>query len=282
MEFKILESTQEIYSFIERLKSENLTTIAMDFEGEFNLHVYGEKLCLIQIFDGCEAYIIDPLKADMSAVKKLFEDEKILKIMWDAQSDISLVVNGYSMTIKSVLDLRPAADLLELTKKDYASVTAEILEIEKKAGKSRFQKYNWMRRPIDKAAVEYALNDVLHLHALRDEVFKRLYDKNLINEFFRLNMIVQNRNYVRVPGQRHKKMKGYRYLSSNEKKKLKKIFDIRDSFARELNWPPHRVIANPELIEISKGITDPGNIRFDRKITPAVRQEIILKIRNSS
>ncbi|HAK47561.1 MAG TPA: hypothetical protein DCO79_16770 [Spirochaeta sp.] len=282
MEYRILESADEINEYTEGLKKNKQTTIAVDFEGEFNLHAYGERLCLVQIYDGNDAWIIDPLKADMQAVKKLFEDERILKIMWDAQSDISLIVNGYSMTMKSVLDLRPAADLLELPKKDYASVTSELLGIEKKAGKSMFQKYNWMRRPIDKAAVEYALNDVLHLHSLRDEVFTKLHAQNLMNEFFRLNMIVQNRNYVRIPGQRHKKMKGYRYLSSSEKKKLKIMFEIRDGFAQRLNWPPHRVIANPDLIELSKGFANPDYIRFDRKLKPAIREEIILELRSSS
>ena len=224
MEYLTLSSAQEIDNYTEELKKSGRTTIALDFEGEFNLHVYGERLCLIQISDGNEAVIIDPMKADMGAVKRLFEDEKILKIMWDAQSDLSLVVNSYSMTINSVLDLRPSADLLELPKKDYASVTAAVLGVRKQEEKSRYQKYNWMRRPIDDDAVGYALNDVIHLHALKDAVLAKLFEKGLINEFLRQCMIIQNRNYVRTPGQRHKKMKGYRYLDKEEKGLLKETF----------------------------------------------------------
>ena len=281
MQYKQLESETEINTFTKELRENGRTTIAVDFEGEFNLHCYGERLCLIQIFDGDEFYIIDPLKADLKAVKNLFEDEKILKIMWDAQSDISLIVNGYDMTMKSVLDLRPAAELLELEKRDYASVTAELLGIEKKKGKSAFQKYNWLRRPIDKSAVEYALNDVMYLHSLRDEVFKRLYGEGLLNEFFRQNMIVQNRNYLRVPGQRHKKMKGYKYLNSAEKKRLKDIFDIRDGFARGLNWPPNRVIPNPDLIDIAKGLKTAEDIRFDRRLSQSKRESIVSELKRA-
>lgn len=274
-----LETETEINTFTKKLRENGRTTIALDFEGEFNLHCYGEKLCLIQICDGEEFFIIDPLKADLSAVKNLLEDEKIMKIMWDAQSDISLIVNGYDMTIKSVLDLRPAADLLELERRDYASVAAELLGIEKKQGKSAFQKYNWMRRPVDRDAVEYALHDVTHLHQLRDVVFERLFKAEMLNEFLRLNMIIQNRNYVREPGQRHKKMKGYKYLNSLEKRRLKLIFDFRDGFARSLDWPPNRVIPNPDVIDIAKGLIVPEDIRFDRKLSGKMQEQIVSGIK---
>ena len=279
MEYLQLSNAKEIDEYTEELKKSGRTIIALDFEGEFNLHVYGEKLCLVQIYDTRDAVIIDPLAADIKAVGRLLEDEKILKIMWDAQSDMSLVVNGYSMTIKSVLDLRPAADLLELTKKDYSSVISELLGIENKIDKSRFQKYNWLNRPIEAESVEYAINDVLHLHALKDAVLSRLYESGKLDEFIRLNMIIQNRDYLRKPGQRHKKMKGYRYLDSSEQHLLKNLFELRDGFAKNLNWPPHRVIPNPDLLNLSKRGITPERIYFDRKIKKSVEAEIISGIK---
>ena len=35
-----------------------------NFEEESNLHVYGEHLCLIQIFDGNSYYVIDAVKIE--------------------------------------------------------------------------------------------------------------------------------------------------------------------------------------------------------------------------
>lgn len=279
MEYIKLTTALEIDAYTDELKKSGRTIIALDFEGEFNLHVYGEKLCLIQIYDNKNAVIIDPLQADLGAVKRLLEDEKILKIMWDAQSDISLVVNGYSMMIKSVLDLRPSADLLELSKKDYSSVISELLGVDTKIDKSRFQKYNWLKRPIDDEAINYGINDVLHLHGLKDVVLKKLFDSGKLDEYIRLNMIIQNRNYVRLPGQRHKKLKGYRYLDTTEQILLKKLFELRDDFAQKLNWPPNRVIPNPDLMELSKGCIRPERIYFDRKIRKSVEDDIIKGVR---
>lgn len=275
MNYENLSSGDEIRAFANKIKQNGRAAIALDFEGEFNLHVYGEKLCLIQIHDGKFPVIIDPLEADLTAVKELLEDEKILKIMWDASSDISLIVNGYDMTIKSVLDLRPAADILDLPKRDYSSVLRDLLGIEPKSNKSKFQRYNWLRRPIDDEAIRYALDDVLYLHQLRDEILKRVYEGGRMEEFIHQNIIVQNRDYRRKPGQRHKKMKGYRYLNKQEQARLKTLFDLRDGHARDLNWPPHRVIPNQELMELARGGMRPEKIRFDKNLKSSKRTEII-------
>ena len=117
MAYRIFKDAASLDSYHQSLHSSGTTIIALDFEGEFNLHAYGETLCLIQIFDGENEIIIDPFDVPRGAIKKILEDEKIMKIMWDASSDLSLVINGYDMTIKSILDLRPAADLLDLPKK---------------------------------------------------------------------------------------------------------------------------------------------------------------------
>ena len=274
MAYRIFKDAASLDSYHQSLHSNGTTIIALDFEGEFNLHAYGETLCLIQIFDGENEIIIDPFDVPREAIKKLLEDEKIMKIMWDASSDLSLVINGYDMTIKSILDLRPAADLLDLPKKDYSSVLQSILK-QQTMNKSRFQRYNWMKRPVEADAIRYALDDVLHLFSLKDALLKRIYEGDHMDEYLRLNLLAQNRNYLREPGQRHKKMKGYRYLRREEQDRLKRLFDLRDTKAQKLNWPPHRVIPNPQLMDLARGDLRPEKISFDRKMQAVFRTGLI-------
>ena len=49
--------------------------------------------------------------------------------MYDASSDLSLLKNTDNMEIKSILDLRPAVELLDYDKKDLHSVIAVELGI---------------------------------------------------------------------------------------------------------------------------------------------------------
>ncbi len=277
MAYQIIRNDKDLDSYHQSLHSRGCTIIGLDFEGEFNLHAYGETLCLVQIYDGEKEIIIDPFSVSPKAMKKLLEDEKIMKIMWDASSDLSLVINGYDMSIKSILDLRPAADILEFPKKDYSSVLNAVLNIET-MNKARFQRYNWMTRPVSDDAIRYALDDVVHLFKLKDALLKQINEKSALDEYLRQNFIAQNRNYLREPGKRHTKMKGFRFLRKDEQERLKRIFEVRDNHARELNWPPHRVIPNPQLIDIARKNIQPENIHFDRSIKPGRRQTILEQI----
>ena len=274
MEYKRITSSGALQAYVDVLKSEQRTSIALDLEGEFNLHVYGERLCLIQVYDGRDAAIIDPLKMEKEALKLLFEEEKLLKVMWDASSDMSLLINGYDTTIKSVLDLRPAADLLNFPKKDYSSVLQAVLGVATKT-KKKFQRYNWLRRPIDPEAIEYAIDDVRHIPALKDELLQRLYAAGQLEEFYHRNLIVQNREYLRTPGQRHKKMKGFRYLKKSQQELLRVLFNLRDQHARRLDLPPHNVIANPDLLQLSRRELSPAKLQFARRIREQDRRRIM-------
>ncbi len=274
MEYREISTGKALRAYTELLKKDSISSIALDLEGEFNLHVYGERLCLLQVYDGREAVIIDPLKVELEDIKFFLEDEKLLKVMWDSSSDISLLVNGYGTTIKSVLDLRPAADVLDFPKKDYSSVLAAVLGVETKK-KKKFQRYNWLRRPIDPEAIEYAIDDVFHIPALKNELLERMYAAEQLEEFYHRNLIVQNRDYKRTPGQRHTKMKGFRYLKNQEKELLRRLFNLRDSHARRLDLPPHNVIANPDLMDLSRRRIGPEKIECARRIKERDRQRII-------
>ena len=64
MHYSLLDSDIKIKDAVEHFIS--LERIAVDFEGEFNLHIYGDQLCLIHIFEGKDFFIIDPRSNEVS------------------------------------------------------------------------------------------------------------------------------------------------------------------------------------------------------------------------
>ena len=60
--YTLVESPEDFLNVISHLQKFNL--LAVDFEGEWNLHRYGLHLCLIQISDGEKTFIVDPLCLD--------------------------------------------------------------------------------------------------------------------------------------------------------------------------------------------------------------------------
>ena len=281
MNYKYIKNKHELRSYLESFEDKKPYIIALDIEAELNLHAFGEKLCLIQIFDGANQVIIDPLEIDNHTLKILFESRNILKIVYDASSDSSLLKNTYNIEIKSLLDLRPAVELLHYDKQDLHSVIAAELGVTL-ASKSKFQKHNWTKRPIDKQAIDYALNDVIYLFELKDALFNKLYAGNLLDVFILKNLQVQNKDYARDPADRYRKMKGYHGLTNDEKSIFRKIFDVREKYAKMCNMPSYNVIKREDLLDIARGVKHINEIRFPNRLSADLIQRIIAELKSVS
>ena len=268
----------ELRSYLKKFEDKGLHIIAMDIEADSNLHAYGEKLCLTQIFDGVDNIIIDPFKIDNDTLKVLFENTNTLKVMYDAGSDLSLLKNTAGIEIRSILDLRPATELLNYEKKDLHSVIAFELGIflEKK---KKYQQYNWTKRPISELAIDYAINDVIHLPALKDIILAKLYAKKLLEPFLLKNLQIQNKDYTRDPEDKYRKISGYSRLRDDKKTVFRKVFDIREKFAKLYDMSPHNVIQKADLINIVEDPAFIDKIRFTKRISVDSSQKILQELK---
>ena len=281
MNYIKIENKAELRSYLKKFKDKELHIIALDIEAESNLHTYGEKLCLTQIFDGVNNIIIDPFKIDDDTLKLLFENTNILKVMYDAGSDLSLLKNTSGIEIKSILDLRPATELLNYEKKDLHSVIAFELGIflEKK---KKYQKHNWTNRPLSERAIDYALNDVIHLLVLKDVILAKLYAKKLLEPFLLKNLQIQNKDYTRDPEDKYRKISGYSRLRDNKKLVFRKVFDIREKYAKLYNMTPHNVIQKTNLINIVEDPAFIDKIRFTKRTRVDLIQDILKELRKAT
>ena len=265
MDYTFITTKKALRAYVKTFEDRKNAVIALDIEAELNRHVYGESLCLVQIYDGDNAVLIDPLETGVEPLRGIFESPDILKIIYDVSSDLPLLKNSYDMDIKPVLDLRPAVDLLAYDKRDLHSVIGAELGVllEKK---NKFQKQNWLRRPLTPEAIEYALSDVLYLHRLKDAILQRLLDNRLMDAFFLKNMHIQVRDYTRDPADRYRKVKGYARLTDEEKAVFKTLYDIREKYARRCNMPSHNIIGREELLDVARDTRKIDSLRFPRRL----------------
>ncbi len=270
MKISYINKAAELEALLFSYEERGIFIIAMDIEAESNLHAYGERLCLIQIFDGENAVIVDPLRIEQNIVKALFENRQILKIMYDASSDMSLLKNAMDIEVKSVLDLRPAVEILNYPNKDLHSVIAADLGITL-FKKAKFQKFNWISRPIPEEAMEYALNDVTHLFRLKDIMLKRLLETGNMDKYILKNLQVQNKDYLRNPEDKYRKMTGYTRLPPHQQATLRRAFDVREKYAKKLNMPADYIINKRDLVGL---VCEPGaieRIRLPVRLGPAIQ-----------
>lgn len=261
-----IDTNKAFTAYLQRLRDRTVTEIAMDIEGEFNLHVYGERFCLLQLYDGQEEVVVDPFAVSPNLLKEILEDRTLLKIIYDCSSDRLLLAKTHGILLNSILDLRPAVELLEFSRNDLGTVLGEAVGVEESGSKKRFQQYDWTRRPVDPAAIEYAVKDVRHLFALKDELLARLLQAGKMAAYILENVKRQDRppELDRKPGilrsGRHKR------LSASQKREFQRLYDIRERHAQELDLPPNTVVANNDLFAIVTGEMNVDAVRGNRKM----------------
>ena len=99
--------------FINRVKSlfnqngPGRTHIYVDCEGK-NLGCPGGKLGLVQVGVEDDIYIIDVIKYKeaLPGLKKILEDKRLIKVMWDGRKDFSELWHGHRIHLRNVIDLQ--------------------------------------------------------------------------------------------------------------------------------------------------------------------------------
>lgn len=265
-DYTYIGKDSQLVDYLQRLKERDVRVIAIDLEGEFNLHVYGERFCLLQAFDGREEVVVDPFTISIDLIKAFLENRDLLKITYDCASDRALLFKSHRIVMNSILDLRPAVDLLGFHKQDLKSVLDSALGVYEPGDKKRFQQYNWTRRPIEAPAIDYALQDVRYLFALKDALLHQLAEAGQMESYILENLKRQDRLPAidRKPGifrsGRHAR------LRRDQQKEFQRIYDIRERHAKELDLPPNTVLANNDLFAIVTGEIDLAGARGNRRM----------------
>lgn len=274
LEYTNITSDAQFSQWIDSLESRGISEIGLDFEGEFNLHVYGNHLCLIQVFDGDEYAIIDPFKVGQPLLKRFLEHQGISKIIYDCASDGALVADVYGIKLGPVIDLKPAVDLLAFPKRDLSTILGEVLGIEV-IKKKKFQMYNWMSRPINREAMEYALGDVAELFRLKQALFARMEKAGLMSEYLEKNRLQQPDGQKKKGKPRLFKSREYIMLNRGAQELFERLFNVRDGIARDFNLPPNMVVENAALFELARGRLAIERVRFNRRLSDADCQRIV-------
>lgn len=264
IKYTTISTDEELINLRKNWFNKNIHVIAMDFEGEYNLHAYGCKLCLIQVFDGFDFYIIDPFELSKIELKKTLEDKNLIKIFYDAGSDINLVYKQYGIKMNSVWDLKTFVDTLEYEKKGFYDIINDVLGI-KIENKKKFQMHNWIKRPIDKDAIQYALTDVQYLFLLKEKLLNMVIREGKTETLIK-RLIKSRIDYDKESIPTIFKSKEFKILTPEERELAKKIYNIRECYAKQINCPPNLLLDKVNLINVTKNIDSIERIKPNKKI----------------
>lgn len=256
--FTWIDSPSELKKLTDFLIENTNGVIAMDFEEESNLHVYGEHLCLIQVFDGEKYYAIDTLGIlkypDGVEAIGYFLTSKLEKIMFDCSSDSAIVRKSLGIQLENIFDIRLVAMALGFTG-NLTSLVERNLGIapEDEALKHKFQRTNWMKRPLSEEQTEYALGDVTYLFELKKSLLEEIEKKLSPSECRQILNGMKNcakQRHSEKPG--WEKICNYKALSKREKVYIRYFFSARDALAKKANVPPTNIVEKQILVQMAK------------------------------
>jgi ribonuclease D len=245
--YTVITRDQELAPLFERLRSARCRRLAVDVEGENNLHRYGIHVSLIQLFDGERGYIIDALGIGSAASLAPILVKAPWTLVWfDAGNDLLSFQHALGLKPSPILDLAIAARILGKT----GGLHALTPRSDSASAKDRLQKANWMRRPLQQSLLDYAISDVADLFPLAESLMTEIENKGLMAEFKARNLAAQDMerswdpfpNYVRIPG--------FKNFGPEGKRLGKLLWYARELYAREHDLPPMNVASKEEMRRI--------------------------------
>ncbi len=128
---------------------------------------------LLQVGDGRQAYLIDPLKiSDWSPWVELLHDPAVTKVLHSCSEDLEVFQHLCGATPAPLFDTQLAAAYLGMDfSMGYSRLVLSLLGIDLPKDETRS---DWLQRPLSEAQIDYAARDAVHLAELYQVLAPRI------------------------------------------------------------------------------------------------------------
>ncbi len=241
--------------------------IALDSESN-SMFVYQERVCLVQLNVDGKLYVIDPLvsddpKAFLAPLKVVLEDADKPCFLHGGEYDVACFKREFDISLRGVFDSQQAASFLGWERSGYGSVVEVVCGV--RLAKAHSQ-YNWATRPLAQDALGYALDDVVYLPRVAEQLEAEIATADLEDELAEANRAVMDAP-IHVGGftaEKIYRVKGMRTLASDGQRRLFAVYKWRDECARELDFPPGRLFNDRAMVKLIQ--VDPKNSNELRRL----------------
>lgn len=217
---------------------------------------YWPQLALVQIAipgaDGTTVLLVDPLAPGMAqALAPLLTDPRVLKIMHSASEDLVALRRGCGVVPAPLFDTQIAAALAGIGAGiGYQKLVQQVQDVSLPKGETRS---DWLRRPLSPAQLQYAADDVEHLHALHAALDARLQSLGradwLAEDCARM---VGNARRDDTDPWPHVSMRAAQFLDADGQHRLLRLLRWREAHAREADRPRSWILDNELAVSLAR------------------------------
>ena len=219
---------------------------------------YWPQLALVQIAlpgDGGGAptvLLVDPLAEGMcAALAPILSDPATTKIMHSASEDLVALGHACGALPAPLFDTQVAAALAGLgAGLGYQKLVQQVEGTVLAKGETRS---DWLRRPLSPAQLEYAADDVRHLHALHAALDAKLQALGR-TEWLQQDCARMLRNAAGDGGERwpHLSLRAAQFLDADGQRRLLRLLRWRDAHARQSDRPRSWILDNELAVALAR------------------------------
>jgi ribonuclease D len=160
---------------LQQLSTELSSQSAIGLDTEFmRERTYFAKLCLVQLSSDTRSACVDTLTLpDLTPLRAMMQSRSVAKVLHAARQDLEVLAPAVGQVV-GLFDTQVAAALTGHSAQiGYGDLVQTVLGHTLHKAETRT---DWSRRPLTDAQLEYALDDVRHLLALRTHLTARLHE----------------------------------------------------------------------------------------------------------
>jgi ribonuclease D len=224
-----------------------------EFVGEDTYH---PRLCLLQVATEDTLYLIDPLSVGpLDAFWRVVVDPANLVIVHAGREEVRLCHLWSGQVPGNLFDLQIAAGLAGLPYPlGHGNLVSQVLGVHLSKGETLTE---WRNRPLTRAQIHYAFDDVRYLLPLWEHLSARLEALGRLSwareEFGRLKEnATPETPAVLLAGDRWRKLRGLGSLDRRRLAVVRELYAWREEAAARANRPARSIVRDDLLVEIAR------------------------------
>jgi ribonuclease D len=248
MQYNFITSNQALADFCQQ--ASQVEAIAVDTEFVRTRTLY-PQLGLIQIYDGKQLVLVDPLSIDdFSSLTELFTNPNVVKVLHSCSEDLETFWHAFKVMPSPIFDSQFAASIVGMGPAlGYAKLVEIMLDITVDKGESRT---DWLARPLRDEQCDYAAKDVLYLFQLYPELKARVEEQHKLPWVYAEIAHLAAKKQTPIPlDSVYLTIKNNWKLSSKAVLVLKRLAAWRTSTARQRDMALNFVVREENLLAIA-------------------------------
>ncbi|MGF1871916.1 ribonuclease D [Photobacterium indicum] len=173
MNFEIITTTQRLDTICDHARTHSVVMLDTEFVRTRTLY---PKLGLIQMFDGDNLALIDPIEIeDLTPFWDLLRDQSVIKVLHACGEDLEVFQHHAGCLPTPMIDTQlMAAFLGHGVSAGFGSLVSEYVGVDLEKGEART---NWLARPLTEKQLDYAAADVFYLLPLYETLLEKVKAK---------------------------------------------------------------------------------------------------------